>query len=440
MSYDIRNQPTATAQRTAEIERLNYLALKSRLNQEYEQSQFQRQENERLGIEPAIPIYRTKDELLADLTTQRQILKFNLKDVMDQENITEFLSYTFKQPEYALLTNEYWHSIEPQLVQFKPLTASFLYEWLNRYFFMKQKMGTKIDVVVDPEAYGDLNDIAKRASHFIAPKDLTEDEIKVSVREMVKRNYGFDIDPYSSHLDNDIRDFYIQEKVIMPTKKLTPADWKIIYDKEIQGYHGRIGAFLPKTQFAHTGFKKGSELGLPSAVIKPEEDKTKQRQVIPGTIIPVKKEVDKTAQEVMVLPTGEIVPVALPQKQAEIVKKEIPLPNENLIKLLEESPDYGTFRDTLKQDPNFVEAFSKDRKYAFHAMKKLAREFDPDWIKNVPNPKAPDLFTHLKDIFTKKGSGLARKGKAASKGTPIAEHHYKFGKYTINKRGLKKKF
>lgn len=462
MSYDIRNQKTATAQRTAEVERLNYLALKSRLNKDYEDAQFQRKENERLDIEPAIPIYRSKDDLLADLTTQRQILKFNLKNVMDNDNINKFLGYTFKSPDYAILTNQYWDEIEPKISQYKPITASFLYEWLNRYFYTKQKMGTELDVVVDPDQFGDLNDISKRATHFIAPFDLTDDEVKRAVREIVVRNYGFALDPYSDSKDDDIRKFYIQEKVIMPTKRLSPTDWRTIYDKEIRGFDDRFGSYLPATQFTYSGFKKGSELPEPS--IPPKETTTQEKQVQPGTLVaPPSKEKHGTAQEA---PTTTTTTKAVSDEDLETLFED-----DTINTYAEYRTAYlQKFPNSKGQDP-----YNKMRTYLGHK-----------GYKNYPT-KAQDLFVFIKQGCggggkkrggpprgTTNGNGCKQKlrpmpyektsyeeefgpmfGKQKltpdmrSEGEPdayerefgsgMARNYYKFGKFSINKRGLKKK-
>ena len=470
MSYDIRNQKTATAQRTAEVERLNYLALKSRLNKDYEDAQFQRKENERLDIEPAIPIYRSKDDLLADLTTQRQILKFNLKNVMDNDNINKFLGYTFKSPDYAILTNQYWDDIEPKISQYKPIAASFLYEWLNRYFYTKQKMGTELDVVVDPDQFGDLNDISKRASHFIAPFDLTEDEIKRAVREIVSRNYGFAIDPYSDAKDDDIRKFYIQEKVIMPTKRLSPTDWRTIYDKEIRGFDDRFGSYLPATQFAYSGFKKGSELPEPSIVIPPKETTKQQKQVQPGTpVVAPTKEKEGTAQEATTTTT------TTPTKKGK--------PSDDELETLFEDDTINTF-DEYKTAylQNFPNAKARDP----YDMMKIY--LGHKGYKKYPL-KAQDLFAYIKQKCggggkkrggpprgTTNGNGCRQKlqpmayektsyeeefgpmfGKQKltpemgskeepnayerefGSGSSMARNYYKFGKFSINKRGLKKK-
>jgi hypothetical protein len=428
MSYDIRNQRTATAQRTAELERLNFLALKSRLNKEYEDSQFRRKENERLDIEPAIPIYRSKDELLADLTTQRQLLKFNLQQVMDKENINKFLGYTFKSPDYAVLTNQYWEDIEPQVAQYKPLSAPFLYEWLNRYFYTKQKMGTDLDVVVDPDQFGDLYDVSMRTAHFVAPEELSDEEIKRAVREIVSRNYGFVINPYSEDKDDDIRQFYIQEKVIMPTKTLTPTHWRTIYEKEMKGFDDRLGSYLPATQFAYSGFKQGSELAPPSSVITPEETTERKRQVVPGTFVPAPPQGSKTAQEVALTPSGKVVPVPVEPTQQTRPAASF---EDEMTRLLEESPSVETFQSMYNQVFN-----PKTGGDYYNKMRTFAKN---QGYKNVPSGK-DRLFVFLKQKLSGKLSpSMSNKPPTAYEKEFGFGNYYKFGKYGINKRGLKKK-
>lgn len=475
MSYDIRNKGTATSKRTAEIERLNFLALKSKLNKEYEDSQFQRKENERLEIEPAIPVYRSKDDLLADLTSQRQILKTHLASIMDNDNINKFIGFTFKNPDYALLANQYWDDIEPKVLQYKPMDATFLFEWLNRYFFTKQKMGTEIDTVIDPEEYGDLNDISKRASLFIAPDDLTDEQIKQSVREIMNEVYNFATDPYSNAKDDDIRKFYIQEKVIPQTKKLTPAHWRTIYEKEIRGFNDRVGSFLPHTSFSLSGYKKGSELAMPSAVIKPQQTTTAKAQVETGTFITPRLPGDKTGQEIP-MPGGQ--PLGPPQPQPPIIQPQLPQFSD-YERIIGQTASFVDFRDELYREyPNMPRG-----RAAYDGLRRLATSLG---LHGAPQ-SAPKLFAFLKTQIGggNNGNGHGKLqpgtdepdayekefgphfGRPAIKpvsddeyepneyerefGPPMPPNtlpvkvfkgqgnFYKFGKYNINKRGLKKK-
>jgi len=348
MSYDIRNQPTATSLRTAANERLNYLSLRAKLNKDYEDAQFERKENERLNIEPAIPVYRSKDEMMADLTTQRQLLKLHLASVMNNDQAQKFIGHSFKNPEYAVLTNEYWSDIEPLVSQFRPITSQFLIEWLNRYFLTKQKMGTEINTVVDPDKFGDLNDINKKATELTTGPRLSDDQIKQSVREIMNRNYNFNIPAYSTKLDNDIKDFYIQQKVIAPTKKLTMADWNKIYNKEIKGFNSRIGAFVPKTAFSYSGFKKGSE--LPGQIGAEEAAKFASQEIgQQGTMeAPINKE-DATAEETPRLPQmSGLTPGKAPGVQTETMGTQTGPTESQILATIDASANFTAFKKNMK--------------------------------------------------------------------------------------------
>lgn len=259
MSYDIRNKSTMTSQRMSEVERLNFLTLKAKLNQDYEDAQFQRKENERLQIEPAIPVYPTRDELMRDLTSQRQVLKLNLEDVMSEDEIKNFIGITFKNPEYAILTNQYWDELEEQLSQYKPLTSNFLYEYLNRFFYTKQRIGEKIDTMVDPDEYGDLNDVNVR-SLFMTSEPFTDEEVKIAVREIANRNYDFNVDIYSPRQDDLLLKFYMKQGVIPYKEKPTIEDWRMIFDRQIRGFDERVASYLPFTAFTFKKFKEGAPI------------------------------------------------------------------------------------------------------------------------------------------------------------------------------------
>lgn len=283
-SYDIRGHSTSTSQRLAELERVNYLTLKSKLNKDYEDAQTERVENERLNIEPAIPVYQSRDELMQSMTSQRQILKLNLETIMEEDEIKKFIGITFKNPEYAILTNQYWEELEPLLKPLAPVLSSYLYEYLNRFFYTKQKLGEEIDVLVDPQEYGDMNDVNLRTA-FMTSQPFSDEQVRIAVREIANRNYNMNFDIYSSARDPELISFYVREKVIAPTTKPSMKEWRAIFDKEIRGFDERVGSYLPYTGFMIQKYKEGSPLvyGQPSPAGVPTPPSTFLPRPIPSS-------------------------------------------------------------------------------------------------------------------------------------------------------------
>lgn len=284
MSYDVRNYNTGTSKRLAELERVNYLTLKSKLNKDYEDAQTERVENERLQIEPAIPVYQTRDQLLQSMTSQRQILKLNLAQIMKEDEIKNFIGITFKNPEYAILTNQYWDELEPLLKPLAPMTSSYLFEYLNRFFYTKQKLGEEIDVLVDPAEYGDMTDVNMRTA-FMTSQPFNDEEVKIAVREIANRNYNMNFDIYSPARDAELISFYVREKIIPATTKPTMEHWRAIFDKEIRGFDERVGSYLPFTAFTFEKYKEGSPLayGQPSPPGVPTPPATMPPRPVPST-------------------------------------------------------------------------------------------------------------------------------------------------------------
>ncbi len=234
------------------------MADKAKLNKEYEDATKTRQENAKLDIVPLAPEFRSKDEVMSDLTLQRELLKRNIDTIMPPSQANKFMGRVFNNISYILMINKYFKDIEDVLPKDLIISASFFKAFVDR-FFLTQKRTKGIDPFVNP---GDYESVQGQVSSMAIPDvTLTGNDLIRATRQVIKDNYpsatGIDID--SPKYDNQILRFYVAHHVIRPTNVLKEGDWAQIYQYETKKHEGEIKDTQP-VPFASFTEKKAKEL------------------------------------------------------------------------------------------------------------------------------------------------------------------------------------
>lgn len=309
-SYQPRNAKTKGEAIVQLREQQQNLAKQKQLNHEYDLATRGARDNQKLGITPLAPTFKTKDEAQTDIIGQRLQLQHHISTILKPSEAKKFMSRVFNDTSYILLINKYFNEIESELPKHFPISSSYLIAFLDKFFIVKQRM-EGIDEVIQTKPYSEVERSIDDKALSSVDERLTGDELIRATRQLIKENYpnasGMDID--SSEYDPQILRFYVAHRVIPSTAKLDEKDWMQIYKYETAKTETIV---KPYASFSKEKAPKESEQEKLLRQIKAEEAKKaaeQQRQLAlqpqpPREITPTKPQPVDVVRR-MPLPIGQ---------------------------------------------------------------------------------------------------------------------------------------